>query len=41
MSQKRLSRLVILIVEKEILEELEFKILISNFAFEKSEKNRF
>lgn len=41
MSQKRLSRLAILIVEKEILEELEFKILISNFTSEKSEKNRF
>lgn len=41
MSQKILSRLAILIVEKEILEEPEFKILISNFASEKSEKNRF
>ena len=32
MSQKRLSELAILSIEKEMLEELKYKNLISNFA---------
>ena len=32
MSQERLSELAILLIENEILEELEYKILISQFV---------
>ena len=38
MSQKGLSGLAILSIEKEMLEELEYKNLISQFA---GKKNRF
>ena len=41
MSQKRLSRLTILLIEKEMLVELESKILISNFASQKARKINF
>ena len=38
MSQEKLSRLAILSIENEILEELEYKNLISQFASQKQEK---
>ena len=38
MSQKKLSRLAILSIENEMLEELEYKNLISQFASQKQEK---
>ena len=38
MSQKRLSRLVILSIENKILEELEYKNLISQFTSQKANK---
>ena len=41
MSQERLSRLVILSIEKEMLEELKYKNLISNFASQKTRKIYF
>ena len=41
MSQKRLSRLTILSIEKEMLAKLESKILISNFASQKARKISF
>ena len=41
MSQERLSGLVILSIEKEILAKLECKNLISNFAPQKARKLNF
>ena len=41
MSQERLSGLAILSIENEILEELEYKNLISQFASQKSKKINF
>ena len=41
MSQERLSGLAILSIAKEMLEELKYKNLISNFASQKAKKNRF
>ena len=41
MSQKRLSRLTIFSIEKEMLAKLESKILISNFASQKARKISF
>ena len=41
MSQERLSRLVILSIKKEMLEELEYKKLISQFASQKVRKIDF
>ena len=41
MSQERLSRLAILSIEKEMLEELEYKNLISQFASQKERKIDF
>ena len=41
MSQERLSGLVILSIEKEMLTELECKNLISNFASQKTRKINF
>ena len=41
MSEKRLSGLTILLIEKEMLAELECKNLISNFAFQKVRKINF
>ena len=41
MSQKRLSRLVILSIENKMLEELEYKNLISQFASQKARKIDF
>ena len=41
MSQERLSELVILSIEKEMLAELECKNLISNFASQKARKINF
>ena len=41
MSQERLSELTILLIEKEILEELEYKNLISQFASKKVRKIYF
>ena len=38
MSQKRLSRLVILSIENKMLEELEYKNLISQFTSQKANK---
>ena len=38
MSQEKLSRLAILSIENEMLEELEYKNLISQFASQKQEK---
>ena len=38
MSQERLSELAILSIEKEMLEELKYKSLISNFASQKTKK---
>ena len=41
MSQERLSGLTILSIEKEMLEELKYKNLISNFASQKARKIDF
>ena len=41
MSQERLSGLAILSIKKKILEELEYKILISQFASQKARKIDF
>ena len=41
MSQERLSELVILSIKKEMLKELEYKILISQFASQKARKINF
>ena len=41
MSQERLSGLTILSIEKEMLEELKYKNLISNFATQKARKIDF
>ena len=41
MSQKRLSRLAILSIEKKMLEELKYKNLTSNFASQKVKKIDF
>jgi len=41
MSQERLSGLAILSIEKEMLEELKYKNLISNFASQKARKRDF
>ena len=41
MFKERLSRLVILSIEKEMLEELEYKNLISQFASQKIRKIYF
>ena len=41
MSQKKLSRLVILSIEKKILKELKYKNLISNFTSQKIRKINF
>ena len=41
MSQERLSGLAILSIEKEMLEELIYKNLISNFAYQKARKIDF
>ena len=41
MFKERLSRLVILSIEKEMLEELEYKNLISQFASQKVRKIYF
>ena len=41
MSQERLSRLAILLIEKEMLTELKCKNLISNFASQKVRKINF
>ena len=41
MSQERISRLTILSIENEMLEELEYKNLISQFTFQKARKIDF
>ena len=41
MSQERLSELVILSIENEMLEEFEYKNLISQFAYQKARKIDF
>ena len=41
MSQERLNGLAILLIEKEMLEELKYKNLISNFASQKARKIDF
>ena len=41
MSQERLNGLAILSIEKEMLEELEYKNLISQFASQKARKIGF
>ena len=41
MSQERLSELTILSIKKEMLEELKYKNLISNFASQKERKMDF
>ena len=41
MSQERLSRLVILSIEKEMLKKLKYKKLISNFTSQKGRKIDF
>ena len=41
MSQERLSGLAILSIEKEMLEKLEYKILINQFASQKARKIDF
>ena len=41
MSQERLTESTILSIENEMLEELEYKNFISQFAFSKGKKNRF
>ena len=38
MSQERLRRLDILLIKNEMLEELEYKNLISQFAYQKARK---
>ena len=38
MSQERFSGLAILLIEKKMLEELEYKNLISQFAYQKARK---
>ena len=38
MSQEKLSELTILSIEKKMLEELEYKNLISQFAYQKARK---
>ena len=40
-SQERLSRLAILSIEKEVLEELKYKNIISNFVYQKARKIDF
>ena len=40
MSQEKLSELAKLSIEKEMLEELKYKSLISNFASQKTKKNK-
>ena len=41
MSQERLSRFTILSIENEILEGLDYKILINQFAYQKARKIYF
>ena len=41
MSQERLSELAILLIEKQMLEKLEYKNLISQFASQKVRKIDF
>lgn len=41
MSRERLNELVILSIEKEILGKLEYKGLISNFAYQRARKTNF
>ena len=41
MSQEKLSGLVILLIENEMLEELEYKNLISQFTFQNARKIDF
>ena len=41
MSQERWSKLAILLIENEMLEELEYKNLISQFASKKVKINKF
>ena len=41
MSQERLRRLAILLIKNEMLEELEYKNLISQFASQKARKIDF
>ena len=41
MSQERLCRLDILLIKNEMLEELEYKNLISQFAYQKARKIDF
>ena len=41
MSQEKLSGLAILSIEKEMLEELEYKNLISQFTYQKARKIDF
>lgn len=41
MSQKRLNRLVILSIEKDLLGEIDYKKIISNFASKKARKVDF
>ena len=38
MSQERLSGLAILLIEKDLLDKLEYKDLINNFASQKARK---
>ena len=40
MSQERLNRLVILSIESELLEHLEYKNIISNFVTKKCKNNK-
>ena len=41
MSQERLSRLAILLIEKNMLEKIDYKSLINNFAFKRARKMKF
>ena len=41
MSQEKLNKLVILSIEKEMLKELKYKNLISNFTSQKTRKIDF
>ena len=41
MSQEKLSGLAILLIEKEMLEELKYKNIISNFTSQKARKIDF
>jgi hypothetical protein len=41
MAQERLSELAILLIEKEMLEKLEYTNLISNFTSQKARKITF